>query len=161
MWINCLPQIDEARACSPICNWTNQKSLVRPTTIYRTFYTDISFVFYDICWIRKFDTSLATRKSSSSSITSDRQLFTTLSTRTISFVFYHIPWIRAYSTLQTDNHLSFISLFFDLQRSLAQYSQSFHFLGTYSWHIVFICIIINFERSTLAVAFLFFDLFSP
>ena len=67
MWINCLPQIDEARACTPICNWTNQKSLVRPTNIYHSFYSDISFVFHNICWIRKFDTSLSTRTSSSSS----------------------------------------------------------------------------------------------
>ena len=157
MWINCLPQIDEARACSPICNWTNQKSLVRPTTIYRSFYTDISFVFYDICWIRKFDTSLSTRSSSSSSITSDRQLFTT---RTISFVFYHIPWIRKFDTSDRQSFIIYLIIFRSPKIPGTIFS-IISLLGTYSWHIVFICIIINFERSTLAVAFLFFDLFSP
>ena len=93
----------------------------------------------------------------------------------IFFVFYHIRPTTIYHTFYSHNLFRLLShplnsRIFDTsdRQSFIIYLIIFRspkipgtifsiisLLGTYSWHIVFICIIINFERSTLAVAFLF------
>ena len=154
MWINCLPQIDEARACTPICNWTKSPSSDRQifTTLSTRTSPSSSITFTEfansIPHLLLGHLRLLSRptgnylphfllaQSPSSSIT-----FPEFANSTIIYHLFH------YFSISKDPWHNILNHFTSWNLFLAHRIHLYHY--QLRW------------RSTLAVAFLIFDLFSP